>query len=104
MARTEITNAVAEFPEPFTPLTFPFEWEQFARFPNYFAAQIIAGLFENEGVPTIIECCSIFPGVIGYASIWVPRPLAHRARWILALPPPTESELIFLATGELAQL
>ena len=101
MAQTDVTATVAELPEPFAPLTRPFEWVRFASYPNHLAAHIVAGLFENEGVPTMIESNSVFPDAITCATVWVPKPLAHRARWILALQPPTEAELIFLATGEL---
>jgi hypothetical protein len=56
---------------------------------------------ENEGVPVVIETNSALPGAMSDTTVWVPQPLAHRARWILALQPPTEAELRFLATGEL---
>lgn len=93
----DVTDAAVEPPEPFVPVTTLLEWECFADFPNLWAAYIVAGLLENEGVPTYIDSNSVF----SYATVFVPKPLAHRARWILALQPPTEAELIFLATGEL---
>jgi hypothetical protein len=33
--------------------------------------------------------------------VFVASCLAHRARWVVAQLPPSEEELIFLATGEL---
>jgi len=69
-------------------------------YPNYLAAMIVAGLLESEGVPTIVESIGPFPGTSS-SAIWVPKELVHRARWILSWPPPTDSELTFLATGEL---
>jgi hypothetical protein len=78
------------------------EWEVFARYPNYIAAQIVAGLFESDGLPSIVEAWMAFPGV-GSATVWVPKPLMHRARWITALATFTDAELVFLATGELEQ-
>lgn len=72
---------------------------RFARYPNYLATHIVAGLLENEGVPTLVEFFAPFP-VTDSSAIWVPKELLHRARWILAWPPPTEAELLFLATGE----
>src|SRR5262245_52988330 len=78
------------------------EWDAFATYPNYLAAEIVAGLLENEGLPAIVEAWASFPGV-GSATIWVPKGLIHRARWIVALGPPTDAELLFLATGKLAQ-
>jgi hypothetical protein len=86
---------------PAPPLTPPFAWTQFAHYPNPWAAYIVAGLLENEGVATYMESSGIFGEGNGFSTLWVPQTLAHRARWILALAPPTESELTFLATGEL---
>src|SRR5262245_30797310 len=74
------------------------EWEICAHYPNYLAAQIVAGLFENEGLPSIIAAWASFPGV-GSAALWVPKPLIHRARWITAQAGPTDAELLFLAPG-----
>ena len=104
MAQAEFTDAATESPEPlFAPQTPPVAWIRFAYYPNAWSAHIVAGLLENEGVPAMIESSDVFPGTMGYsAAVWVPQSLAHRARWILALPPPTEAELIFLATGALA--
>jgi len=100
MAQLEVFAAAAEPPWP-SPLHFPIrEWRRFACYPNYLAAHIVAGLLENEGVPTVVESFGAFPGTDS-SAVWVPKELLHRARWILALSPPTEAELLFLATGEL---
>jgi hypothetical protein len=90
----------AEPPWFFSPFT-PIEWEAFARYPNYLLAQIVAGLLENEGLPAIIVSWTAFPGALS-ADVWVPQHLMHRAQWIVALAPPTDAELHFLATGELS--
>jgi hypothetical protein len=97
------TTAAALDPGPpwLPPDSYPIEWEAFARFPNYLAAQIVSGLFENEGLPAIVTAWSAFPGVAS-AIVWVPRYLVHRARWIAALAPPSDAELLFMATGELS--
>lgn len=76
------------------------EWERFASYPNYLVAHIVAGRLKLEGVPTFIECIGILPDGTSRATIWVIKKLAHRARFVLAWPP-TDSELLFLATGEL---
>lgn len=76
-------------------------WELFERYSNYLNALIVAGRLEADGVTTIVETASAFPGVFA-ASLWVPEELVHRARWVLAWPMPTDRELIFLATGELS--
>jgi hypothetical protein len=100
MSQPEVSAAAAEPPWPIPPHT-PFrEWQRLDRYPNYLAAHIVAGLLENEGVPTIVESIGIFPDT-QFSSIWVPKELMHRARWILAFPPPTDNELTFLAIGEL---
>lgn len=101
MAQTEVTDVVTEPPESFAPPETPVWWIRFAHFPNEWDAHIVAGLLENEGVPATIETTGVFPGTMGDTTVWVPQPLAHRARWIMALLPPTEAELRFLAVGEL---
>ena len=100
--QVDTTAAVFE-PEPpwLSPDNQPIEWEAFERFPNYLAAQIVAGVLENEGVPAIVTHWSVFPGLVS-AIIYVPKYLLHRARWVLALAPPSDVELLFLATGELS--
>lgn len=99
-AQLEVSAAAAEPPWPtYPPVDFR-DWRQFARYPNYLAAHIVAGLLENEGVPAVVESSGVFPGA-DTSAIWVPKELLHRARWILALSPPSDAELLFLATGEL---
>jgi len=77
------------------------EWQRFSRYRSNLDAHIVAGLLENEGVPTIIESVGVSVDANSPCMLWVPKELSHRARWILAWPPPTDAELIFLATGEL---
>ena len=31
------------------------QWDEFERYPNFWAGHIIGGLLENEGVPVIVE-------------------------------------------------
>ena len=101
----QLTATVAAFgPEP--PWSPPpdinrVDWEPFAVYPNHLAAHIVAGLLENEGLPTVITAWTAFPGAAS-ATLWVPKHLMHRARWIAALSPPGDAELLFLATGELS--
>jgi hypothetical protein len=89
-----------EIPSPTPRDTVIWNWVRFERYSNYITASIVAGRLEVEGVPTIVEEAGVFPG-IDCATIWVPKALMHRARWVLAWPTPTDSELTFLATGEL---
>jgi hypothetical protein len=98
-----VAEGVSPFDEPPWPTpseTLLWNWERFERYPNHITASIVAGRLEADGVPTIVEAVSAFPGVF-CATIWVPKELMHRARWVLAWPAPTDSELTFLATGEL---
>ena len=90
-----------EPPWPPSPDSDRIDWEAFAVYPHHIAAHIAAGLLENEGLPTIITAWTAFPGVAS-ATLWVPKHLMHRARWIVALSPPSDAELLFLATGELS--
>src|SRR5688572_11516793 len=100
--RVAATAAAADLEPPwFTPDIGEVEWETFARYPNYLAAQIVAGLLENEGLFVIVETWTAFP-LVGSAAVWVPKTLMHRARWIVAQPAPSDAELLFLATGELS--
>jgi hypothetical protein len=101
VVEVDVTATVADPLGPAPPLTPPFAWTQFAHYFDPWAAYIVAGLLENEGVMTYIESHGILGASDGYAALWVPHPLVHRARWILALGPPTEAELLYLATGEL---
>jgi hypothetical protein len=98
MVSTGAAEPVWPSPSSATQLT----WERFARYPNYVAAEIVAGLLENEGVPVLVESIGVFPDTTSFSTIWVRKELAHRARWILAWAPPAEAELIFLPTGELS--
>lgn len=77
------------------------DWEVFASYPHYLAEHIVSGLLENEGVRTSVIAWNPLPSVAS-ATLWVPKLLMHRARWIEALSPPTDAELLFLATGELS--
>jgi len=63
-------------------------------------AHIVAGRLNADGVPTIVLAA---PGLefLFTAEILVPKALLHRARWVLAWPPASEAELLFLATGEI---
>src|SRR5262245_36755151 len=94
MARLEPTSAIPQPPWVAGPVFL--EWDRFERYPNYLAAHIVDGLLESEGVPVIIEAVTPLPG--GETSaLCVPKKLVHRARWIVAWPPPMDKELTFLA-------
>lgn len=93
-------DAAAEPPWPELPPHQEVLWEKFMRFPGPLEAQIVAGRLNIEGVPTIVLSSPAVDFSIT-AEILVPRPLMHRARWVLAWPPMPEEELAFLATGQI---
>ena len=99
-AKTDATATAAAEP-PWIPLPEDVDWEALAAYPNPLAAHIAAGLLDNEGLATIITAWTSFPGTVP-AVLWVPKHLVRRARWIAALPSPSDAELLFLATGELS--
>jgi hypothetical protein len=76
------------------------DWMRFATYFNDLEAHIVAGNLFTSGVPSVVEPVGNFPGMTA-AAIWIPRLLAHRARWVLSWLPPTDAELTFLATGDL---
>jgi hypothetical protein len=80
----------------------PVQWEEFLRFPGPLDGYIVAGRLNAEGVPTLVAVDPLALAFSRPSAIWVPRHLIHRARWILAWSVPSEAELTYLATGELA--
>jgi len=56
---------------------------------------------EFEEVPYKVEARALENGRESQFCVFVAKALAHRARWIVAQPPPSDEELNFLATGEL---
>lgn len=71
------------------------------RFLKPLEAHIIAGRLETDGVPVIVMAPACID-VAMTAEILVPEHLMHRARWVMSWPAPSDEELLFLATGELA--
>jgi hypothetical protein len=70
------------------------------RFSGPLDAHIVAGRLNVEGVPTIV-LSALGLDSSSNAEILVPHSLLHRARWLLAWPPVSEEELLYLATGEI---
>ena len=77
------------------------EWEPFLGFASRASADVVAIILESEEVPILIEASHLVAGIESDFVIFVPAHLAHRARWVLAQSDFTESELNYLATGEL---
>ena len=94
------TDAAAQLPWPQQSPPDRVVWEQFAFFDNFWEGQILGGLLTNEGIPNVVMYTSPSIDLTSYSVVYVANELAHRARWILSWPAPTEEELTFLATGE----
>ena len=75
----------------------PVEWVYFKSFTNRGAAEILCARLELEGVAARLEVHDFE----AQFHVLVPAELAHRARWITSQTPPTDSELEYLATGNL---
>jgi hypothetical protein len=77
------------------------EYEQFKTFPERGPAESLHSWLEFEGVPSYIEPSALSGAVETQFVVYVLKELAHRARWIVAQLPPSDAELVFLATGKL---
>ncbi len=67
------------------------------------SAEIIQQFLEDADVPTHISPGGLAAGIETDFRLSVPPSLVHRARWILANSDFSDSELRFLATGELGE-
>lgn len=76
---------------------------QIATFEDEASAEVLAGMLRGEGVPTEVRTISPLPGVIDEVQVYVPKSLAHRARWLMKSSKVTDEELRFAATGELGE-
>jgi hypothetical protein len=77
-----------------------FDWSKFETYSSASKAEIAASFLRSESIPTRVTAHSNLPGQAGLATLWLDRSQFDRARWLLKLPPVTEAELEFLATGE----
>lgn len=76
-------------------------WTPFLRFESRGAADAVASVLETEDVPTAIVACRLVRGIESDFELSVPDELLHRARWVLANSEFSDSELTYLATGQL---
>jgi hypothetical protein len=76
-------------------------YERFMGFADTLSAVAAAAYLEQNGVPSRVEAGSPNVDFSNGAFVLVPGHLAHRARWLWAQSDLTETELQFLATGEL---
>lgn len=66
---------------------------------DHLAAEVLANFLRAHGVAALVRNLSPLPGLEQGAQVWVPAGLLHRARWLNAVPSPTDAELDALATG-----
>ena len=78
-------------------------WQPLLEFTSPASAEAVAALLETEGVPSFVRAHKLVAGIEAKFELRVPRSLAHRARWVLAQSDFTDSELTYLATGELSE-
>lgn len=76
-------------------------WESFRVFSSRGPAEALLAQLELNRVPAKIEARALEGCIERQFCVLVSSRLAHRARWIVAQLPPTEEELVFLATGKL---
>ncbi len=78
------------------------EWQPFETFSDRGSAEALAAVLGSEGVPARVESSELVAGIEARYRVLVPSSLVHRARWVLADSDLTDSELDYLATGELS--
>jgi hypothetical protein len=77
-------------------------WQSLILVMDTISAQALSERLNAEGVPTRIEMDSSLLGVARRCEILVPAELLHRAQWLLSSGQFSETELTYLATGELS--
>ena len=73
------------------------EWEFFQSYPEENAAIAVAGQLRTNDCPTKVSPRKLANGLETEYCVYVPRSLAHRARWIIAQLPVSDEELESLA-------
>ncbi len=76
------------------------DWSEFRAYPTASEAEVDAAYLRSQGIPARVTVHTPMPGMNGKALVWVPRDSKDRADWFLKLPPVSEAELEYLATGE----
>ena len=75
-------------------------WCLFKVFENSSEAELTKDFLQKNGVPVKIDFGSLESGVDG-VHLFVTESLLHRAKWIIADSAFTDTELDYLATGQL---
>ena len=78
-------------------------WVSVAVFPDRVCAEAVLQLLANAAVPAYLASNEHVPGLGTRFSVFVPSDLLHRAQWISQESPVSDTELTYLATGELPE-
>jgi hypothetical protein len=76
-------------------------WQLLTSVFDTLSAQVLVDRLNNEGVPTRLRTDSELLGVARRCDILVPGELLNRAQRLLASEQLSDTELSYLATGEL---
>jgi len=77
-------------------------WQSLMTVLDTLSAQALVERLNGEGVPTRVQMDTSLLGVARNCEILVPGELLHRARWLLSSQHFSDTELTYLATGELS--
>lgn len=80
------------------------EWVELASFRSSNEAEIEAAYLRSEGIEAVVTSHRGLPEDPGKSLLWVLNSSLERAKWFRMLPPVSEAELEYLATGELPSL
>jgi hypothetical protein len=73
------------------------DWELFRSFPDEDGALLLAGQLRAGECPAKVSPRKLASGLESEYRVYVPRSLAHRARWIVGQLPVSDEELESLA-------
>jgi hypothetical protein len=73
------------------------DWELFRSFADEDGALVLAGQLRSSECPAKVSPRKLSSGLETEYRVYVPRSLAHRARWIVSQLPVSDEELESLA-------
>lgn len=76
-------------------------WVAVATYTAHSSAEAMLVLLKNAGLPAYVSSDEHVPGLGSSFSVLVPRDLLQRAQRIVQPVPLSDTELTYLATGEL---
>jgi len=77
-------------------------WQSLMTVLDTLSAQALVERLNGEGVPTRVQMDTSLLGAARSCEILVPSELLHRAKWLLSSGQFSDTELTYLATGELS--